>query len=284
MLKTSEIPENWWENGAGFFGKRYILGDDSFEGYIPGNQESLHERTVREVDGVEQVLDLKQYSSIVDCPCGYGRHSIELANRWYEVIGADINAEHLALARNKLNDLPESIHPKYPGFSKRNIRFIEQDMRTLCNGLYKPVDALINMFYSFGFFATEKENVQTIGQFCLAVKENGGKFLMHTDISPEMLESDHYRLDEVRNLRDGKRLLIKEYFDKETGRMNGSWSIMDQAGREDQLTPYSVRIYSTKELTSIAKYVGFRKISFFGSFRGEEFTSDSRELVMVAER
>jgi SAM-dependent methyltransferase len=281
----SHIPDDWWDNGAGFFGANYMCGDNSVEGYLPEHQELLEERTRREVDGVERILELEPFSRVVDVPCGYGRHSIELSNRWYEVIGVDINEQHLNAAREKVTMLPARQHPKYPGFAKRKntAQFINQDMRTLCDALHEPSDALINMFYSFGFFASDADNVRTMQQFHMALKGNGGKFLMHTDVSPEMFAANHYRMSEARTLRDGGKLYIEENFDPETKRMTGVW-IINRNGQETVLTPYSVRLYSTVELRTMARHVGFRRVTFFGSFMGDPFHPESAELVMVAER
>lgn len=279
------IPDTWWDNGAGFFGENYMVGDNSVEGYIPERAEQLEERTRREVDGVEQILKLAPSASIVDVPCGYGRHSIELGSRWYEVVGVDINDQHLNAARARHAARPTREHPRYPGFAKQKppVRFVKQDMRTLCEGLDRPSDAVINMFYSFGFFADEADNVRAMEQFCRALKENGGQFLMHSDVSPEMFEAKHYRTREARTLQGGGSLLIEEYFDPKTRRMRGSWTI-HRDGKDTMLTPYSVRLYSVDELRAMALHVGFKKVSFFGSFAGAPFLPTSTELVMVAER
>lgn len=225
------------------------------------------------------------YSSIVDVPCGYGRHSIELSNRWYDVVGVDINDEHLQASRDKVEQLPAWQHPNYPGFAKRrgNVQFIVQDMRTLCNGLYKPANAVIYMFYLFGFFVTDAENVQTMQQFHLALVDSG-KFLMHSDISPEMFEAKPYRTSEMRTLREGGKLFIEDEFDKKSKRMRGIWTLKRDNDEEILLTPNSVRLYDIAELRTMARHVGFRKVSFFGSFSGEPCTAESSELVMVAEK
>lgn len=285
MNGTAEIPENWWADGAGFFGESYMIGDDSVAGYLPDRAERLHERTLREVDGVERLLALAPGSTIVDVPCGYGRHSLELSSRGHVVTGVDINEQHLSAMRRKLAALAARPAPHDPGLTRRTraLRVVKQDMRTLCEGLAEPVDAVINMFYSFGFFAEEADNLRAMEQFFRALKERGGKFLMHTDICPEMLDATHYRMSEARALHDGGQLVIEEHFNRGTRRMNGGWTVQ-RDGKDTSLTPYSVRLYSVDELRSMAHHVGFEKVSFFGSFAGDTFAPTKRELVMVAER
>src|ERR1044072_9087034 len=89
--------KKFWDDGAGFFGRGYMEGDNSFEGFLSTSM-NLQARTDREVQGVIRLLDLQPGDSILDCPCGYGRHSIALAERGFQVVGSDINSEMLAPA------------------------------------------------------------------------------------------------------------------------------------------------------------------------------------------
>ncbi len=69
--------KNWWSEEYGFFGNFYMEGDNSKEGYRISQKQSLQERTNAEVDGVLNLLNLQPGSKVLDCLCGYGRHSIE---------------------------------------------------------------------------------------------------------------------------------------------------------------------------------------------------------------
>jgi cyclopropane fatty-acyl-phospholipid synthase-like methyltransferase len=90
-------PKKFWEDGAGFFGRNYMEGDDSLEGFLT-TPLGLRERTAREVDGIVRLMDLAPGMRILDCPCGYGRHSVGLAQRGFEVVGVDLNTEMLERA------------------------------------------------------------------------------------------------------------------------------------------------------------------------------------------
>jgi len=251
----------WWNNGGGFFGQKYIEGDDSIEGFIPGKKERLSERTKREVEGVIKLTKTKKEDRILDIPCGYGRHSIELTRNGFSVTGIDINEEHLKIAKKNSEG--------------QQIKFLKKDMRNIGKDNY-------NQFDLVGFFEKEKDNEKTIKEFYNALRKNG-KFLLHTDISPEMFEGGKYRFKEERNLAEGKTLIIEEKYNNKNKRMEGSWTIISKNG-EERLTPYSVRIYSKEEFEELAKRTGFKKIKFYGSFEGEKFTSGSPELIMVAEK
>ncbi|MFH1802136.1 MAG: hypothetical protein ABH864_01655 [archaeon] len=73
------MKKEWWSENYGFFGKFYMTCDNSNEGYHEGRKMNLKERTEEEVNGVIKVCGLKKRDKILDCPCGYGRHSIGLS-------------------------------------------------------------------------------------------------------------------------------------------------------------------------------------------------------------
>ncbi len=72
-----------------FFNANYIRGDNSEEGFTD-DYRTLEQRTKDEVNGVMNILNLSTGAKLLDVPCGYGRHSIELAFRGQDVTGVDI--------------------------------------------------------------------------------------------------------------------------------------------------------------------------------------------------
>ena len=56
------------------------------------------EDTKSEVDFLIDQLKLQGNEKILDLACGYGRHSLELARRGYDVTGIDITSEYIEYA------------------------------------------------------------------------------------------------------------------------------------------------------------------------------------------
>lgn len=56
------------------------------------------EDTKNEVDFLIDQLKLQGNEKILDLVCGYGRHSLELARRGYDVTGIDITSEYIEYA------------------------------------------------------------------------------------------------------------------------------------------------------------------------------------------
>ncbi len=94
---------HWFEGVADHLGDAYL-------------RYSFTYGTVREVDVLVDVLGLGAGAQVLDVGCGPGRHSHELARRGIEVVGIDVSATFVDLARR---DAP-------PGAT-----FIHGDARTM---------------------------------------------------------------------------------------------------------------------------------------------------------
>ena len=255
----------WWHPDASFFGNFYVTGDNSTSGYLIENDQTLTERTMTEVDGIVKLLSLHSEDKILDCPCGYGRHSIELAKRGYIVTASDINSTHLNIMSTKMadhfNTLDDLLTPDI------------SDMRYL--QFNSNFNIIINMFYSFGFFETDAENELVLYNFYQALKP-GGKFLMHTDVNLPRVLSGDYRFSENRDLHSGQALRIIESYNPKTKRIDGTW-IIDGVSKK-----YSVRVYSKSEFVQMCFDVGLTSSVAYSSWRGDPYTKTSEDMMIVA--
>jgi cyclopropane fatty-acyl-phospholipid synthase-like methyltransferase len=259
--------KEWWENGGGFFGRHYMEGDDSLVGYLT-TPRRLDERTRIEVDGIARLLRLQAGGPVLDCPCGYGRHSAALAARGLRVTGVDVNRDHLEAAAAATaigGDL---------------VRLVVEDMREM--NYSEEFTGAINMFFSFGFFRSHYDNMKVLENFHRALIP-GGRFLMHTDVSMGRLMKGKYKFREERPLSNGGVLHINEFYDEVTRRLNGEW-ILSNDGSEHRLTPYSVRVFSFQEFEGWAREVGFSRIEGFGDWDGKPLDDDSEDMIIVAHK
>jgi SAM-dependent methyltransferase len=255
----------WWQPDAGFFGDFYLEGDDSKQGYLIEVQQTLEVRTKTEVAGVIRLLDIPEGGSILDCPCGYGRHSIELGKQRFKVTGVDINSVHLQKAI-------QSIRP-----DQRNLDFRLSNMLEL--NFNSNFEAIINMFYSFGFFESDQENVSVLQNFYKALKP-GGKFLMHTDVNIPRIINGKYREDEKRDLESGGSLRIIDKYNSETKRIDGTW-IIEKDGEIVQ-KDYSVRVYTREEFEEMCLRNGFSSVVTYSNWNGDLYSEDSEDMIVIA--
>lgn len=120
---------------------------------------SSHKKARQEIKFLIRVLELKKKHSILDVPCGTGRHILALAQKGYSVVGLDINDICLKYARQTCR-----------GVEKVQIKKGNMSQMAWAKGKF---DILINMFSSFGFFKTEKENKQVLKGFTETLKPGG---------------------------------------------------------------------------------------------------------------
>lgn len=257
----------WWENDGGFFGDLYMEADDSCEGHL-NSPKKLWLRTREEIKGIIRLCDLKKDDIVLDCPSGYGRHSIALAQNGMNVTGADINKDFLAISNSNLMDS-----------GIKNCRFIKKDMRTL--NFNQKFDAVINMFYSFGFFKTDEENERVAKEFYKSLVI-GGRFLMHTHVTVPRLVAGELKNHQIRTLKSGNKLELYRRYNKKTKREDGEWCLVRTTGSREPLTPYSVRLYTAKEFRSLCLKVGFSNVSIYADWKGTPYTDQAEQLIVVA--
>ncbi len=259
--------KSWWEEKNGFFGEFYAEGDNSIEGYRASPQ-TLGERTRREADGAVFLLKLEKGDKILDVPCGYGRHSIALAKKGFQVTGSDINQVHLKKAKQAAKEKGVKVEWKKENMLK--LKYNEE------------FDACINMFYSFGFFEQESENFKALKKMFNSLKR-GGKLLFHTDVNMQRVLKGKHLFEEIRHLQSGNTLVIVERFNPKTKRMDGSWTILKKDGSKIK-NNYSMRVYSKEEFIGLCKKAGFKNAAACGEWNGKPYTEKSEDMIIVAEK
>src|SRR4051794_38915093 len=88
---TNEISDHWYED---FF---QGINCEIWEKAIPPAV------TKQEVDFLISELNLQQGQSILDMPCGFGRHSIELSKQGFNITGIDISQTFIKDLTKKIN-------------------------------------------------------------------------------------------------------------------------------------------------------------------------------------
>lgn len=246
---NSDNRKGWWDGRRedSLFPSVYRQGDDSLEGNLESQLLELDQRTQRECDMVEALLGLHAGSRILDCPCGYGRHSLELARRGHRVTGVDLCPAFVADAREAAEGLPRHAQ----------CRFLLGDMRSLPRGL-QGFDVCINMFLSFGYFG-DADNSRVLREFHRTLVP-GGELLIHADTNPDRIRCGGYQDRPVRTLRSGSQLLIDESYDHITRRLTGTWTVESPSGTRTTRS-YSVRIYDHQEMQGLLEAAGFEDVS-----------------------
>ena len=101
-------------------------------------------------------LKFKKNSKIIDLACGKGRHSVYLNKLGYDVLGLDLSEQSISFDKQ---------------FETETLKFQVHDMRNKIKS--EPVDAVFNLFTSFGYFETEAEDKSVFQSVSDVLKDDG---------------------------------------------------------------------------------------------------------------
>jgi len=242
----------WWET---FFDDRYLR--------LFGPLASP-EATQQQVEGILAYLGLDPGASILDLACGYGRIAIPLARRGFRVTGLDLSETLLGQARATAAE------------AGVEVTWHQGDMRQI--PWTEAFDAVINIFSSFGYFATEEENREVLEGVARALRP-GGRFLI------DVVNRDwRVRQDLQRHWFEAGDLLIlaDPWLDPVEGRAGEIWRWLE--GGQWQSLEFNVRIYTATELKALIEATGLRWRTVYGGWGGEPFGPESRRIIALAEK
>ncbi|MNO22824.1 Cypemycin methyltransferase [compost metagenome] len=149
----------------------------------------------REVEQMIGWLELPPGAKVLDLCCGMGRHSLALAESGYEVTGVDLSEVLLKEARAQKGS--EQVH------------WVRADMREL--PLAGGLDAVVNLFTSFGYFEEDKEHIRVLREIYRVLKP-GGRFVIdflnpgyviHHLVPYSTREDGENQIDESRRIEQG---------------------------------------------------------------------------------
>jgi SAM-dependent methyltransferase len=140
---------------------RYYDAVYSWKDYA-GEAERVHELVQARKPGA---------ASLLDVACGTGAHLAEL-RRWYRCAGLDLEPELLAVARERLPDVP----------------LLQGDMRDFDLG--RRFDAVTCLFSSIGYMRTVEELEAAVAAMARHL-EPGGVLLVEPWLTPEAVRVPH---------------------------------------------------------------------------------------------
>ena len=217
-----------------------------------------------EARGFTRLAGLAPGADVLDCPCGYGRHSIPLARAGFHVVGADRSPVLLEEARQRAG---EGEWPKWVEADHRELPFADASF-----------DAVFNLFSSLGYRGEDGDR-QTLSELRRVLQPGGALVVetMHRDRLARI-----FRPRTWDPLPDGGALLEERRFDQVTGVIESDFIVIDATGARESLT-YRIRTYAVTELVQLVEEAGFTGVECYGGPAGEELTIDTR-LVLLARR
>ena len=199
-------------------------------------------------------LKIPEHSKIIDLACGKGRHAVFLNRMGFEVLGLDLSEE--SISQNKI-------------FENDTLKFKVHDMR---EAIYpeistQKVDAVCNLFTSFGYFESDVEDKKIFRSVADALVDNGFFIL---DFLNEQL---------VKNTLVSEALITKGNIDFHISKRIEDQHVIKDINFKDQGEAFhffeKVKLHTLEEIGSYAEEFGFERVKIYGDYHLGAFDRDT---------
>lgn len=209
--------------------------------------------TEAETDFIEEQAGLKKGDKVLDVMCGYGRHSIELARRGYDVTAIDIEPDYISEINEKA--------------AKENLKINTITGSVLTTVPDGKFDAIICMGNSFAFFP--EELVKDLLRKFFDRLNPGGLLVINTWMIAEI--AIRYFKDKEWHEMHGFRYLISNRFEFNPTRIESTHIIYDEKENKEELRAVDY-IFTIRELQTLFSGAGFVPGKIFSTPRKKAFT------------
>jgi cyclopropane fatty-acyl-phospholipid synthase-like methyltransferase len=221
--------------------------------------------TEAETDFIVELAALKPGAKLLDIMSGYGRHSLELAKRGYDVTSLDIEADYISEINTKAKEARLSIHT------------IEGSvLKNLPDGKF---DAVICMGNSFAFFP--EEDVKTLLARLASILNPGGALIINTWMIAE-IAIRHFRDKEWHEM-NGYHYLISNQYHADPSRIESTHIILDNEGNKEEIRGIDY-IFTLRELRTMLEAEGFSAPVVYSTPRKRPFQLGDGKAYIVAKR
>ena len=228
------------------------------------------EDTENQVDFIIKTLALTGKEKILDLACGFGRHSLSLVKRGYQVVGVDITKEYINDAKTSAEK--ESLHAEFICSDIRDISFENE------------FDVVLNLADgAVGYLESDEENLKIFDKISSALV-SGGKHFM------DLCNADHAELCfPRRGWEIGEKSLALSLleWDKDNRKMiYAGWNVPYglPAEKPEFIEGDSYRLYSKAEIQEILGNRHMKIIKTFSNYYGKKDSPQELQLLVYSQK
>lgn len=207
-------------------------------------------------------LNPEKKSSMLDVACGKGRHSKTLAQQGFSVTGIDISEDSIAFAKQLENE---------------NLEFYQHDMRLPFRINY--YDFVFNIFTSFGYFNSRRENEDALHTITSSLKPGGILILDYLNI--------HYVENKL--VYNEEKIIDKTHYEihrwHDTTHFYKRIRVTDSSLKEPMEHIEKVEKISLGDFTDMFSYQHLQVQEVFGNYQLHDFdVKASPRLILIAKK
>lgn len=232
--------------------------------------QSWVEDTKRQVDFLIEKLELTGGEKILDLACGFGRHSLELARRGFNVTGVDITPDYIEYASHQAER------------EKLNARFICSDIREV--GFENEFDVVLNMADgAVGYLENDEENLKIFRVVSKALKTGGRHFM-------DIMNGDYAVSHFPCKLWDaGEKCLTLSNFEWDNDKKTLIYGQLDYPYDEPLTKPImeegnTIRLYTLNEVKSIFAGLSMEICASYADFGGRTSSDNAIQLMVCSQK
>jgi SAM-dependent methyltransferase len=252
---VNEISDRWYKD---FF---QGINCEIWEKAIPTDV------TKQEVDFLLSELNLKKGQHILDIPCGFGRHAIELSKKGFNVTGIDISETFI-------KGLTEKIISE-----KLNIKAIQADI--LAMQLNEKFSGAVCLGNSFGYF-----NIDRMKLFVEKVSsslEIGSKFIINSGMIAESILPNFLNYSKNKSYNVGNITMdVANIYNVEDSYMISNLLYTKEGKTEEH--SFKHYVFTLGQVKRLLKLYGLSTIATYSSTAKAEYKLGDQQVYIVAKK
>jgi len=221
--------------------------------------------TETEAEFIDKIVD--NNGMVLDLCCGTGRHDVLLVKKGWQVVGADLSKNLLRIAKNKMQK------------EEADFPIVQCEMQNL-PFRSEVFASVINMFTSFGYLPSEKEDLNSLTEITRTLKSDGG-FLL------DLVNRDHFlRVFKDSDTADFGLFTMEEKrsLDKDKMKVTSLWLVTPKDSGEKLALMHELRLYTSEDLRQILSSAGLAPKAMYGNYKAEDYNAESSRLIILAQK
>jgi len=210
---------------------------------------------------------------VLDIGCGYGRHSLELSRRGYDVLGIDLSEDAIRISNDKRE-------------TPTNPRFLVCDMRRLA--FRDRFDAVFSHNSTVGYVLEEDEAVQIFTSI-YDLTNNGALFVFDIFYPMNLVRNDLYRPEltlhfDFDDLELTKKSEHEINLEKQTHRERSIYTLTDGESSLTLQVKETLRYYEPEQICELLGLSGFDEVYIYDRERYCRIDDQTNGFLIIAKK